>query len=153
MPSLTHSIMKHDVHSSHDVGANNTLSIDTSTGETTVYHARPEFEQFQQHSERIAALQSELPDEQYSSQRIQCLHVYDERTRRRDHSRNAVVKHAVEWLLERNVDTVYVGNLSDVLTAHRSSTVNRKHTRSGVTGNLSIDSNSHSEMSASPSKE
>ena len=92
-----------------DVGANNTPAIVTSTGDTAVYHARPEFEQFQHYSRRIAELQAELPDEQYSSQRIQRL--YDERTRKRDHSRDAAVKHAAERLLERNVDTVYVGDL------------------------------------------
>jgi putative transposase len=46
-----------------DVGANNTLAVVTETGDTAVYHARPEFERFQQQSERIATLQSELPDE------------------------------------------------------------------------------------------
>jgi len=92
-----------------DVGANNTPAIVTSTGDTAVYHARPEFEQFQHYSRRIAELQAELPDEQYSSQRIQRL--YDERTRKRDHSRDAAVKHAAERLLERKVDTVYVGDL------------------------------------------
>ena len=107
-----------------DVGANNTLAIVTSTGDTAVYHARPEFEQFQHYSRRIAELQSELPDEQYSSQRIQRL--YAERMRKRDHSRDAAVKHAAEWLLERNVDTVYIGDLTDVLSTHWSSTVNEK---------------------------
>jgi putative transposase len=107
-----------------DVGANNTLAIVTSTGDTAVCHARPEFEQFKLYSERIAALQSELPDEQYSSKRIQRL--YDERSRKRDNSRNAAVKHAAEWLLERNVDIVYIGDLSDVLSTYWSSTVNEK---------------------------
>jgi len=107
-----------------DVGANNTLAIVTSTGDTAVYHARPEFEQFQHHSERIAELQAELSESRYSSRRIQRL--YDERTRKRDHSRNAAVKHAAEWLLDRNVERVYVGNLTDVLTTHWSSTVNEK---------------------------
>ena len=107
-----------------DVGANNTLAIVTSTGDTAVYHARPEFEQFQHYSRRIAELQSELPDGQYSSQRIQ--RMYAERMRKRDHSRDAAVKHAAEWLLERNVDTVYIGDLTDVLSTHWSSTVNEK---------------------------
>jgi putative transposase len=107
-----------------DVGANNTLAIVTSTGETSVYHARPQFQEFQQYSDQIGALQSELLDDRYSSRRIQRL--YDERGRKRDHSRNAAVKHAAEWLLERNVDTVYVGNLTDVLDTHWSTTVNEK---------------------------
>ena len=36
------------------------------------------------------------------------------------------MKHATEWLLDRNVDTVYVGDLSGVLSTHWSSTVNEK---------------------------
>ena len=107
-----------------DVGANNTLTIVTSTGESAVYHARPEFERFRQYSERIARLQSELPEDRYSSERIRRL--YAKRTRKRDHSRNAAVKHAADWLLEQDVDTVYVGDLSDVLESHWSSTVNEK---------------------------
>ncbi|MDR5656962.1 transposase [Halodesulfurarchaeum sp. HSR-GB] len=107
-----------------DVGANNTLAIVTEGGDTAVYHARPEFERFQQQSERIATLQSELPDGQYTSTQIQRL--YDERTRQRDHGRDAAVKHAAEWLLERNVETVYVGDLTDVLETHWSADVNEK---------------------------
>jgi putative transposase len=52
--------------------------------------------------------------------------VYDERGEKRDHSRDAAVKHAAEWLLERNVDTVYVGDLTDVLDTHWSAEVNKK---------------------------
>ena len=108
-----------------DLGANNTLSIVTSTGESIVYHARPEFERFHETSEQIATLQSELPDNTYTSTRIQRL--YDIRSERRDHSRNACVKHATEWLLERNVDTVYVGDVTDVLDSHWSARVNEKN--------------------------
>ncbi len=107
-----------------DVGANNTLAIVTTTGETAVYHARPEFERFQLLSELIAELQSALPENQYTSERIQ--RVYDERGEKRDHSRDAAVKHAADWLLERNVDTVYVGDLTDVLDTHWSADVNEK---------------------------
>ena len=107
-----------------DVGANNTLAIVTSTGDTAVYHARPEFERFQTLSDRIAALQSQLPDDQSTSTRMQRL--YNERGEKRDHSRDAAVKHAAEWLLERNVDTVYVGDLTGVLETHWSATVNEK---------------------------
>ena len=95
-----------------DVGANNTLALVTSTGGTMVYHARPEFERFQQYTDRIARLQSALAEDSYSSHQIQRL--YAQRTRKRDHSRNAAVKHAAEWLLEQTVDSVYVGDLSDV---------------------------------------
>jgi putative transposase len=87
-----------------DVGANNTLAIVTSKGETAVYHARPEFERFQFYSQLIAILQSKLPEGEYSSERIRQL--YSERSEKRDHSRDASVKHATDWLLEQNVDTV-----------------------------------------------
>lgn len=107
-----------------DVGANNTLAVVTETGDTAVYHARPEFDRFQQQSERIAALQSDLPDNQYTSKQIQ--RVYDTQSRQRNHSRDAAVKHAAEWLLEHNVDTVYVGDLTNVLEAHWSAEVNEK---------------------------
>jgi len=74
-----------------DVGANNTLAVVTETGDVAVYHARPEFERFQTQPERIATLQSELLDGQYTSELIQ--RVYDARSRQRDHSRDAAVKH------------------------------------------------------------
>ena len=107
-----------------DVGANNTLAIVTSTGETAVYHARPEYERFHALSKSIAELQSKLPEDQYTSTRIQ--RVYDQRREKRDHSRDAAVKHAADWLLERNVDTVYVGDVTGVLDTHWSTSVNEK---------------------------
>ncbi|ELY37653.1 IS1341-type transposase [Natronorubrum tibetense GA33] len=36
------------------------------------------------------------------------------------------MKHAADWLLERNVDTVYVGDLTDILDTHWSAEVNEK---------------------------
>jgi len=107
-----------------DVGANNTLAIVTSTGNTAVYHARPEFETFHSYTVRISWLQSQLPDGKHSSERIKCL--YEERGEKRDHSRDAAVKHATDWLLAQNVDTVYVGDLSGVLSTHWESEVNEK---------------------------
>jgi putative transposase len=107
-----------------DVGANNTLAVVTESDDTAVYHARPEFDRFQSYSERIATLQSKLHNDEYTSHRIQRL--YDKRSRNRDHSRNAAVKHVAEWLLNRNVDTVYVGDLTDVLDTHWSAEVNEK---------------------------
>jgi putative transposase len=107
-----------------DVGANNTLAIVTDSGDTAVYHARPEFERFAALSREIATLQSKLPDECYTSKRIQRL--YDKRRRQRDHNRDAAVKHAADWLLERNVETVYVGDLSGVLSRHWQAAVNEK---------------------------
>lgn len=124
--ALTHTLQTESTtHSGAiDVGANNTLAIVITTGETAVYHARPEFERFQILSDLLAQLQSTLPDGQYTSKRIQ--RVYDKRGEKRDHSRDAAVKHAADWLLERNVDTVYVGDLTDVLDMHWSAAVNEK---------------------------
>ena len=107
-----------------DVGANNTLAVVTENGDTAVYHARPEFDRFQRYSERIATLQSELPDDEYTSALIRRL--YAAQSGSRDHSRDAAVKHAADWLLEHNVDTVYVGDLTDVLETHWSTDVNTK---------------------------
>nr|WP_273736982.1 transposase [Natrinema soli] len=107
-----------------DVGANNTLAIVTTTQETAVYHARPEYDRFHGLSELIAELQSKLPEDQDTSKRIQ--RVYDERGEKRDHSRDAAVKHVVDWLLEQNVNTVYVGDLTNVLDTHWSADVNEK---------------------------
>ena len=59
------------------------------------------------------------------------IRIYADRSRKRDH--NAAVKHAGEWLLDRNVETVYVGDLTDVLATHWSADVNRRRTRSGRT--------------------
>jgi len=107
-----------------DVGANNMLAIVTDNGDTTVYHARPEFDRFQNQSDRIATLQSQLPADQWTSTQIKRLS--ENRSRKRDHSRNAAVKHAAEWLLARNVDTVYIGDLTNVLERHWSTSVNEK---------------------------
>lgn len=113
---LTHTLdTKNTTHSTAiDVCANNTLAIVTSTGEASVYHGRPEFERFQCYSQLIAQLQSKLPEGEYSSERTRQL--YSERSEKRERSRDAAVKHATNWLLERNVDTV--GDLSDVLEVH-----------------------------------
>jgi putative transposase len=107
-----------------DVGANNTLALVTDDGATAVYHARPEFERFQHISGRIADLQSQLPEDKHMSPQIRRL--YDRRGRQRDHARDAAVKHAADWLLSHNVDTVYVGDLTDVLETHWSADVNEK---------------------------
>jgi putative transposase len=107
-----------------DVGANNTLTIVTSDGDVAVFHARPEFERFRAQYEEIGELQSNLPPFTYSSERVR--RRYDEMYAQRDHHRDAAVKHAARWLRTRNVDTVYVGDLSDVLSTHWSASVNQK---------------------------
>ena len=75
-------------------------------------------------SDRIATLQSDLSADQYTSNQIQ--RVYDDRSRQRNHSCDAAVKHTAEWLRERTVDTVYIGDLTDVLETHWCTDVNEK---------------------------
>lgn len=107
-----------------DVGANNTLSIVTSEGDSLVFHARPQFREFQHGYDGISDLQSLLPEGTYSSERIR--RKFEELYARRDHHRDAAVKHAARWLLAHSVDRVYVGDVSAVLDTHRSATVNKK---------------------------
>lgn len=99
-----------------DVGANNTLTVITEDSDCCVFHARPQFREFQQGHREIADLQSALPDETYSSRRIHNL--YDSMYDFRDHHRDAAVKHAAQWLLEHGVTRVYVGDVADVLSTH-----------------------------------
>ena len=54
-----------------------------------MYHARPAFERFQRQSKQIGTLQSKLPDGRWTSNRIK--RIYDERSRKRDHSQDAAV--------------------------------------------------------------
>ncbi|WP_187433028.1 transposase [Natronococcus pandeyae] len=107
-----------------DVGANNTFSVVTDAGDALVFNARSEFTRFQSISTHIADLQSNLPDGVYTSERIE--RRYDDRRNRRDHHHDAAVRHLVEWLDERGVEEVIVGDLTDVLSTHWSVTVNTK---------------------------
>ena len=96
----------------------------TSEGDSLVFHTRPQFREFQHGYDEISELQSRLPDGVYSSERIR--REFDELYARRDHHRDAAVKHAAQWLLSQGVKTVYVGDVSDVLSTHWSATVNQK---------------------------
>lgn len=107
-----------------DVGANNTLTVVTSEGDSLVFHARPEFREFQHAYDELSELQSELPEDSYSSARIR--RRFDELYGRRDHHRDAAVKHVGRWLVSKSVGEVFVGDVSDVLDTHWSATVNQK---------------------------
>ncbi|MDS0295299.1 RNA-guided endonuclease InsQ/TnpB family protein [Halogeometricum luteum] len=107
-----------------DVGANNTLTIVTSDGDSLVFHARPEFHEFQHGYDEISELQSQLAEHVYSSERIR--RRFDSLYGRRDHHRDTAVKHAARWLVSQGVETVYVGDVSDVLDTHWSAEVNQK---------------------------
>lgn len=87
-----------------DVGANNLVACATTTGSQYLYGGRELFGRFRETTDEIACLRSKLREGGYSSKRIRRL--YRHRTRRRDHSQNAPVRHLVERLYEEDVATV-----------------------------------------------
>ena len=107
-----------------DVGANNLVACTTTTGQQYLYEGRDLFARFRETTEEIARLQSKLREDRYSSRRIRRL--YRKRTRRRDHAQDALVRDLIERLYDEGVATVYVGDLTDVLSAHWSTEVNEK---------------------------
>ena len=107
-----------------DVGANNLVACTTTTGQQYLYEGRDLFTRFRETTEEIARLQSKLREGQYSSRRIRRL--YRKRTRRRDHAQDALVRDLMKRLYDEGVDTVYVGDLTDVLSEHWSAVVNEK---------------------------
>ena len=107
-----------------DIGVNNLVACTTTTGEQFLYEGRELFERFRQTTREIARLQSLLPEERYSSQRIRRL--YRKRSRRRDHAQEALCRDLIERLYDEGVDTVYIGGLTDVLEAHWSVKANAK---------------------------
>ena len=107
-----------------DVGANTLVACTTTTGQQYLYEGRDLFARFRDTTEEIARLQSKLPEDRYSSYRIRRL--YRTRTRRRDHAQDALVRDLVERLYDEGVSTVYIGDLTDVLSAHWSAVVNEK---------------------------
>jgi len=107
-----------------DVGANNLVACTTTTGQQFLYEGRDLFARFRETTEEIARLQSKLREGRYSSRRIRRL--YRKRTRRRDHAQDALVRDLLERLYDEGVATVYVGDLTDVLSEHWSAVVNEK---------------------------
>ena len=107
-----------------DVGANNLVACSTTTGNQYLYDGRELFGRFRETTDEIARLQSKLREERYSSKRIRRL--YRQRTKRRDHAQNALVRDLVERLYDEGVGTVFVGDLTDVLETHWSVRVNEK---------------------------
>jgi putative transposase len=107
-----------------DVGANTLVACTTTTGQQCRYEGRDLFARFHETTEEIARLQSKLREGRYSSRRIRRL--YRTRTRRRDHAQDALVRDLMEQLHDDGVATVYVGDLTDVLSAHWSAEVNEK---------------------------
>jgi putative transposase len=107
-----------------DVGANNLVACTTTTGQQYLYEGRDLFARFRDTTEEIARLQSKLCEGRYSSLRIR--RRYRKRTRRRDHAQDALVRDLMERLYDGGVATVYMGDLTDVLSAHWSAEVNEK---------------------------
>jgi putative transposase len=107
-----------------DIGANNLAAVVTSEGDHVVFHGRPCFERFHDLTTDIADLQSHLPENRYTSERIERL--YRRRQEQRDHAQDALVRHLARWLVERGVEELYVGDLDDVREEHWSATVNEK---------------------------
>jgi len=107
-----------------DVGANNLVACTTTTGQQYLYEGRDLFARFRETTEEIARLQSKLREGRYSSRRIRRL--YRTQTRRRDHAQDALVRDLMERLYDEGVATVYVGDLTDVLSEHWSARVNEQ---------------------------
>nr|WP_049908829.1 MULTISPECIES: RNA-guided endonuclease TnpB family protein [Halorubrum] len=107
-----------------DVGANNLVACTATTGQQYLYEGRDLFARFRETTEEIARLKSKLREGRYSSRRIRRL--YRKRTRRRDHAQDALARDLMRQLYDEGVATVYVGDLTDVLSEHWSAEVNEK---------------------------
>src|SRR5699024_2993492 len=69
-------------------------------------------------------LQSKLPEGRYTSKRIRRL--YRQRTERRDHMQDALVRDLMERLHDEGVSKVYMGALKGILDTHWSVESNAK---------------------------
>jgi putative transposase len=107
-----------------DVGANNLVACTTTTGSQYLYGGRDEFERFRETTEQIAHYQSLLEDQRKSSKRIDRL--YRKRTNHRNHAQDALVRDIVERLYDEGISTLYVGDITGVLSTHWSTRVNEK---------------------------
>ncbi|QKY21931.1 transposase (plasmid) [Halolamina sp. CBA1230] len=107
-----------------DVGANNLVACTTTAGQQFLYEGRSLFERFRDTTEEIAHYQSKLDDQRRTSKRIDRL--YRQRTERRNHAQDALVRDLVERLYKEGVCRVYVGDLEDVLETHWKCVVNEK---------------------------
>ena len=107
-----------------DIGANTLVACTTTTGQQYLYEGRQLFQRFRDTTRHIAELQSKLEDGRYSSERIRRL--YRTRTRRREHVQEALCRDLLERLYDEGVDTVYIGELTDVLDKHWSVEINAK---------------------------
>ncbi|CCQ36042.1 IS1341-type transposase ISNamo21 [Natronomonas moolapensis 8.8.11] len=107
-----------------DVGANNLVACTTTTGQQYLYEGRELFAHFRDTTEEIAHYQSMLDNQRRTSKRIDSL--YRQRTERRNHAQDALVRDLIERLHDEGVCRVYVGDLEDVLETHWKCVVNEK---------------------------
>ena len=121
-PRLVHPLASEDA--ALDIGANNLVACTTTTGQQYLSEGRNLFKRSHETAREIARLQSLLGDGQYSSKRIRRL--YRRRTRRRDHAQDTLARDLIKRLYDEGVDTVYVGNLTDVLGTRWSVETNAK---------------------------
>ena len=98
------------------MGANNFVACITTTGQQYLYEGQNLFDRFRETTEKIARLRFRLCEGKYSSHRVRRL--YRRRMRRRDHAQDALVRDLMERLYAEGVATVYVGDLTDVLSMH-----------------------------------
>ena len=107
-----------------DLGANILVACSVSTGARYLYDGECLFDRYHETTEEIARLKSLLPDGQRTSRRIRGLQ--RRQTRRRNHAQDALCRDLLERLHNQGVSTIYVGDLTDILTPHRSNQVNEK---------------------------
>jgi putative transposase len=106
-----------------DIGANNLVACTTTTGTQYLYSGRRLFERFLETTTEIAAYEKQA-DGRTPTTRMRRL--YRRRSERRNHAQDALVRDLLERLYDEGVSRLYVGDLTSVLDAHWSATVNLK---------------------------
>ena len=106
-----------------DVGVNNLVACTTSTGKQYLYRGRRLFKRFLETSRKIATF--EMKADGCSPTKRVC-RLYRRRSERRNHAQDALIRDLLERLHEEGVSQLYVGDLTGVLEAHWSATVNLK---------------------------
>jgi putative transposase len=107
-----------------DIGANILVACTVTTGARYLYDGDGLFERYHETTEEIARLESLLPDGQRTSRRIRRLQ--QRQARRRNHAQDTLCRDLIDRLHDQGVLTIYVGDLTNILTAHRSNRVNEK---------------------------
>ena len=106
-----------------DIGANNLVACTTTSGARYLYRGRQLFDRFLETTTEIAAYEAKT-DGCTPTKRIRQL--YRRRSERRNHAQDALVRDLIERLYEEGVSQLYVGDLTGIVQAHWSATVNLK---------------------------